>query len=259
MFIEFSAKPAPLRNCTLRPYTTTSLTSSSNLTTYNTNGGQNLKELNYINTQYVKDRNVSNDKKSTTPTKFNQKKYSVKKREFSSSSDEIVSSNTGSNIKDVGYNDNKIKYSARDRNKSNLSYMTSRVGAGGKYNERISKRNVKMEFVEKSKSRVNETKSILYETGIKEQTQFDYLKTDTKPNTNQNGNNNNMDTYETPPSVMELECVAGYDGGLTQNFILEAYDSRTKKLRLNITSAFTDIPLFRIDLTGTLLLRKLYI
>lgn len=52
------------------------------------------------------------------------------------------------------------------------------------------------------------------------------------------------------PSTMELECVAGYDGGLPQYFFLEAYDSRTKKLRLNITSALNDIPLFRIDLAG---------
>lgn len=63
-------------------------------------------------------------------------------------------------------------------------------------------------------------------------------------------NNVIVDTYESPPTTMELECVAGYDGGLPQHFILEAYDSRTKKLRLNITSAFSDIPLFRIDLAG---------
>ncbi len=52
------------------------------------------------------------------------------------------------------------------------------------------------------------------------------------------------------PTLMELECVAGFDGGLPQYFFLEAYDSRTKKLRLNITSALNDIPLFRIDLAG---------
>lgn len=51
-------------------------------------------------------------------------------------------------------------------------------------------------------------------------------------------------------STMELECIAGYDGGLPQHFVLEAYDSRTKRLRLNVTSAYTDIPLFRFDLSG---------
>lgn len=55
----------------------------------------------------------------------------------------------------------------------------------------------------------------------------------------------------TTPTAMELECVAGYDGGLPQYFVLEAYDSRTRKLRLNITSAFPDLPLFRIDMDGT--------
>lgn len=50
---------------------------------------------------------------------------------------------------------------------------------------------------------------------------------------------------------MELECIAGYDGGLPQYFFLEAYDSRTRKLRLNITSALNDVPLFRIDIAGT--------
>ncbi|XP_041763303.1 uncharacterized protein LOC121588918 [Anopheles merus] len=54
---------------------------------------------------------------------------------------------------------------------------------------------------------------------------------------------------ELQPTMMELECVAGYDGGLPQHFFLEAYDSRTRKLRLNITSALNDVPLFRIDLT----------
>lgn len=52
------------------------------------------------------------------------------------------------------------------------------------------------------------------------------------------------------PTLMELECIAGFDGGLPQYFFLEAYDSRTRKLRLNITSALNDVPLFRIDLAG---------
>lgn len=68
-----------------------------------------------------------------------------------------------------------------------------------------------------------------------------------------NSNNVIVDSFESPPTTtMELECVAGYDGGLPQHFMLEAYDSRTKKLRLNITSAFSDVPLFRIDLAGML-------
>lgn len=58
------------------------------------------------------------------------------------------------------------------------------------------------------------------------------------------------------PTLMELECIAGYDGGLPQYFFLEAYDSRTRKLRLNITSALNDVPLFRIDLTSKLVYKN---
>ncbi|XP_049303041.1 uncharacterized protein LOC105233944 isoform X1 [Bactrocera dorsalis] len=50
-------------------------------------------------------------------------------------------------------------------------------------------------------------------------------------------------------STMELECMPGYDGGLQQQFFLEAYDSKTKKLRLNTSSTYADIPIFRIDLS----------
>ncbi|XP_055382645.1 uncharacterized protein LOC129612864 isoform X2 [Condylostylus longicornis] len=53
-------------------------------------------------------------------------------------------------------------------------------------------------------------------------------------------------------STMELECFAGYDGGLPQHFMLEAYDAKTKKLRLNMTSTYADYPIFRIDLSDLL-------
>lgn len=72
-------------------------------------------------------------------------------------------------------------------------------------------------------------------------------------NEHQHSSNNFIiapEVVDSNPTVMELECVAGYDGGLTQHFILEAYDSKSNKLRLNITSSFSDIPLFRIDLSG---------
>lgn len=64
-------------------------------------------------------------------------------------------------------------------------------------------------------------------------------------------NNYHLENYDNIVySAMELECIAGYDGGLPQEFFLEAYDSRTKKLRLNVTSTYPDIPLFRIDISG---------
>ncbi|XP_008195943.1 hemicentin-2 isoform X1 [Tribolium castaneum] len=48
--------------------------------------------------------------------------------------------------------------------------------------------------------------------------------------------------------VLEVECRAGYDGGLPQRFILEAYDAYTMRLRLNLSSAESDVPVFRLDL-----------
>ncbi|XP_053968368.1 uncharacterized protein LOC128869772 [Anastrepha ludens] len=60
----------------------------------------------------------------------------------------------------------------------------------------------------------------------------------------------NLENYDNIVySTMELECMPGYDGGLQQQFFLEAYDSKTKKLRLNTSSTYADIPIFRIDLS----------
>lgn len=49
--------------------------------------------------------------------------------------------------------------------------------------------------------------------------------------------------------ILEIECVPGYDGGMTQHFILEAYESRTMRNRLNLSS---DVPTFRVDLADLL-------
>ncbi|XP_059219664.1 uncharacterized protein LOC106091693 isoform X2 [Stomoxys calcitrans] len=60
----------------------------------------------------------------------------------------------------------------------------------------------------------------------------------------------NFDNYDNIIySTMELECMPGYDGGLQQHYFLEAYDSKTKKLRLNTSSTYADVPIFRIDLS----------
>ncbi|KAH8276880.1 hypothetical protein KR026_002075 [Drosophila bipectinata] len=60
----------------------------------------------------------------------------------------------------------------------------------------------------------------------------------------------NFDNYDNIIySTMELECLPGYDGGLQQKFYLEAYDSQSRKLRLNMTSTYADVPVFRIDLS----------
>lgn len=49
--------------------------------------------------------------------------------------------------------------------------------------------------------------------------------------------------------VYDVDCIPGHDGGLTQHFVLEAYESRTMRLRLNLSS---DVPIFRVDLTELL-------
>lgn len=48
--------------------------------------------------------------------------------------------------------------------------------------------------------------------------------------------------------ALEVECRAGYDGGLPQRFILEAYDPYTMRMRLNLSSSNTEYPLFRLEL-----------
>lgn len=164
------------------------------------------------------------------------------------------------NTNSINFSDNK----SNDRYKSNLKSL-----------KRHTTRN---ESVREVKSSVSDTKHVNFNkrTSLLEKNQytseqgtFSYLRSSTtvskyhmpsaiNPNSYNNHNSNSNNPYvnsvhsETveQPTLMELECVAGYDGGLPQYFFLEAYDSRTRKLRLNITSALNDVPLFRIDLAG---------
>lgn len=158
------------------------------------------------------------------------------------------------NTNSLNLSDNK----SNDRYKSNLKSL-----------KRHTTRN---ESGREEKSSVNNTKHVNFNkrTASVEKNQyeapaFSYLRSSTTtlskyhmPSTNSfnihNSNNPYANTVHTEtveqPTLMELECIAGYDGGLPQYFFLEAYDSRTRKLRLNITSALNDVPLFRIDLAG---------
>ncbi|GLV36527.1 hypothetical protein CBL_07976 [Carabus blaptoides fortunei] len=52
--------------------------------------------------------------------------------------------------------------------------------------------------------------------------------------------------------ALEVECRGGYDGGLPQRFVLEAYESSTMNMRLNLTSVYTDNPIFRLELADLL-------
>ncbi|XP_073993878.1 nephrin-like isoform X2 [Rhodnius prolixus] len=52
-------------------------------------------------------------------------------------------------------------------------------------------------------------------------------------------------TVNTTGDWLEVECMAGYDGGLTQTFYLEAVDTATSVSCLNTSS--TDTPVFRLE------------
>ncbi|XP_014228892.1 hemicentin-2-like [Trichogramma pretiosum] len=48
--------------------------------------------------------------------------------------------------------------------------------------------------------------------------------------------------------ILDVECIAGYDGGLRQEFRLEVYEVSTGKLKLNMSSSLADSPVFRLPL-----------
>lgn len=52
--------------------------------------------------------------------------------------------------------------------------------------------------------------------------------------------------------ILEVECVPGYDGGLRQEFRLEAYEVLTGNLRVNASSVSADAPIFRIAVADLL-------
>ncbi|XP_012269309.1 protein turtle homolog A [Athalia rosae] len=52
--------------------------------------------------------------------------------------------------------------------------------------------------------------------------------------------------------MLEVDCIPGYDGGLRQEFRLEAYEVLTGNLRLNISSSTPDAPIFRINVADLL-------
>lgn len=321
-----AAKPAPLRNCTLRPYLTstysypanaTNSSSTSSATTswspqqHQSNGP---KELNHINTEYVKDRNAiasapskktnrsNNNSGTVTSSKFNQKNAATshepsnggsgvrepngKSRRnarsynpdhnrkshlpFDAKNDDDGGSSTNRGSLDANENDNddndqKIGFASFSATKSNLSHMTwrtdgqrmaKRQSGHRKFNDDYgTNRGRNDKSVDASKDGGASAPNVAYlrsNGDIESRVTSSSSSSAMLMNNNNHLNNNNaiVDTFDAPPTAMELECVAGYDGGLPQYFMLEAYDSRTKKLRLNITSAFSDVPLFRIDLTG---------
>ncbi|CAH1161326.1 unnamed protein product [Phyllotreta striolata] len=52
--------------------------------------------------------------------------------------------------------------------------------------------------------------------------------------------------------AVEVECRAGYDGGLPQRFVLEAFDAQTMRLKYNESMADVEVPVFRVELNALL-------
>lgn len=52
--------------------------------------------------------------------------------------------------------------------------------------------------------------------------------------------------------ILEVECVPGYDGGIRQEFKLEAFEVSSGKMRLNASSISMEIPIFRIAVADLL-------
>lgn len=52
--------------------------------------------------------------------------------------------------------------------------------------------------------------------------------------------------------MVDVECRAGYDGGLPQKFVLEAFDAHSSRLRINLTVSDTENPTFHLDLSDLL-------
>lgn len=283
----FTAKPAPLRNCTLRPYSSPSSIATKVMLSNGTSnipppyplyvsnqivsGGQHLKELNYITTaEYVKDKNLSVDRrKSISPSKqpssnahphHQQDRNSYIGKNLSLSNARYENQQQKNNTNSINFSDNK----SNDRYKSNLKSLKRHTAT-------------RNENVREVKSSVNDTKHVNFNKRTAssseknqypaEPSTFSYLRSSSTVSKYHmpsaiNSNSYNSHGSSSPfantvhtetveqPTLMELECIAGYDGGLPQYFFLEAYDSRTRKLRLNITSALNDVPLFRIDLAG---------
>ncbi|XP_046737249.1 protein turtle homolog A isoform X1 [Diprion similis] len=59
--------------------------------------------------------------------------------------------------------------------------------------------------------------------------------------------------------ILEVDCVPGYDGGLRQEFRLEAYEVLSDHLRVNISSVTPDVPMFRINVADLLPATQFYL
>ncbi|KAF7990771.1 hypothetical protein HCN44_000576 [Aphidius gifuensis] len=66
-------------------------------------------------------------------------------------------------------------------------------------------------------------------------------------------------TVNKSSELLEIECISGYDGGLRQDFRLEAYEARTNTLRVNTSSVSVNNPVFKIPINDLLPATNLYL
>lgn len=231
------------------------------------NGGQHSKDLNYI-TEYVKDKNLSKDRKKLStihnkqPASNLQQKQIPQKQEQTVLSKNFNKENAGPtkrNEHTQHKNFTKSIYGINERKKRNsvdnneAKYANRRNFTRNQYHQLPGSESTSSPLSYQQRSNSQSINGIhTYQHQQRQTLPYQYHQQHPpQPFNNANNNNNAVHTeIIEQPTLMELECVAGFDGGLPQYFFLEAYDSRTKKLRLNITSALNDIPLFRIDLAG---------
>lgn len=288
-----TAKPGPLRNCTLRPFLQSFLVGTNNTSISQSSNNSGAKETTtYNNPQFLKE----GESTLSVGTAYSQSSagYKAKTRKIFGKSVTPRRQNP-ENEDDVVFDKNQKRRHREGDSRSNVK-SEGNYGLGsdmiddqsGIYN------GPSMYFVGGAEDVVAGGRETAFgddgegdaldgdEFGKNSLPKYSLLRAENFNNKNptvqndlitinnnngnkaHNSNNHNNHHYqhhsvtnkeETPfeattPTAMELECVAGYDGGLPQFFMLEAYDSRTKKLRLNITSAFPEFPLFRIDMDG---------
>jgi hypothetical protein len=211
----------------------------------------------------VKDKNLLDDRRKSISTKQSNTHPHHQERSFSNGKNMSLSNaryqqQSKNNTNSINFSDNK----SNDRYKSNLKSLKRHTTRSESVREvKSSSNDTKHVNFNKRTASVTTFEKNQYQAGASEQPTFSYLRsssTVSKYHMPSAINSNSYSPYANSvhtetveqPTLMELECIAGYDGGLPQYFFLEAYDSRTRKLRLNITSALNDVPLFRIDLAG---------
>lgn len=312
--LHTTAKPAPLKNCTLKPFAVTATTTLfiSNLTTvYGYHNGRG--ELNFINSASLNKHQMLDDnhlipvdyigtRSGTTSNNYKQQptensgsssytanrmlilssemQLNLLENDNKSQADGKIVAKRDVAIKTEKHHQDNMLNNNNNNNNLNNNNNDSNVVSSVNINQSV---NMKMKQQNFNRSKATGTTNndeirqqplpqpqpYKYHMNMENSAAslYDFGSNNNGKSSSSSNHNGGASSYEarqsssspsstsgvgsgSHSSTMELECIAGYDGGLPQHFILEAYDSRTKRLRLNVTSAYTDIPLFRFDLSG---------